>query len=97
MLTRCKAGMIIVTNRRFVRVQARQTLVGKLADHWARQAGSEDVLWTDWVRVQEGTVDMPGSPGCDVPQRHDTPPPVSYQRFPTVSILQILTSLRLAT
>ena len=67
--------MVIVTNRRFVRVQARQTLVGKLADYWASVApGKEETLWTDWVHVEEGTVDLPGVMG--LPPRPPTPPAV---------------------
>ncbi|KAJ7576715.1 AAA domain-containing protein, partial [Mycena floridula] len=34
MLTRCKAGMLIVTSRAFLRGSGRQTLLGKLAAFW---------------------------------------------------------------
>ncbi|KAI0737249.1 AAA domain-containing protein, partial [Daedaleopsis nitida] len=36
MLTRCKAGMVVVTNRRFLTGPGRETLLGGLAQRWAR-------------------------------------------------------------
>ncbi|TBU23034.1 AAA domain-containing protein, partial [Dichomitus squalens] len=34
MLTRCQAGMVVVTNRRFLLDGGRDTLLGKLARRW---------------------------------------------------------------
>ncbi|PIL32976.1 hypothetical protein GSI_05094 [Ganoderma sinense ZZ0214-1] len=69
MLTRCQAGMVIVTNRAFLCGPAQKTLLGKLADHWgslaagARPAGDspESAAWVDAMRVAEGTARLPGS------------------------------------
>lgn len=60
MLTRCKAGMTIVTNRAFLRNAGRPTLVGKLAESWEKQYSS---TWTDWTAVMNGRVSLPGAPG----------------------------------
>jgi len=63
MLTRCKSGMVIVTNRAFLRTAAAQsTLLGKLARYWETQRGQART-WTDWNLVAEKNADMPGAPG----------------------------------
>ncbi|KAI0090549.1 AAA domain-containing protein, partial [Irpex rosettiformis] len=61
MLTRCKAGMIIVTNAYFASYCAERTLLGKLTAHWGdlQPHGS---LWIDWRKIVEGSVDLPGAP-----------------------------------
>lgn len=70
MLTRCEAGMIIVTNRRFVEVGARDTLLGQLVDHW-RHEGAEEP-WTCSSLVAAGTAKLPGilSPQPVEPNEH---------------------------
>ena len=60
MLTRCKAGMVLVTQRTFLSGAARQTLLGKLASHWETIAGA-DAAWVDAMRVVEGTASLPGA------------------------------------
>jgi len=60
MLTRCKAGMVIVTNRVFLRTTSAQyTLLGRLAQYWAKRHG-ESNTWTDWKDVAELKANMPG-------------------------------------
>ena len=60
MLTRCKAGLVIVTNRVFLRTTGAQyTLLGSLAQYWAKRHG-ELKTWTDWKDVAELKADMPG-------------------------------------
>ena len=60
MLTRCRAGMIIVTNRVFLRTTSAQyTLLGGLARYWAKRHG-ESKTWTDWKDVVEQRANMPG-------------------------------------
>ncbi|EGO20328.1 hypothetical protein SERLADRAFT_400575, partial [Serpula lacrymans var. lacrymans S7.9] len=60
MLTRCKAGMVIVTNRMFLRNEAQETLVGKLARHWENTLG-EVKTWTNWRLVAEARASLPGA------------------------------------
>jgi len=60
MLTRCKMGMVIVTNRLFVQDGARSTLLGKLASYWSR--GHINDIWIDWRSVAQKGVDLPGFP-----------------------------------
>lgn len=59
MLTRCKKGMIIVTNQRFVFGSAKKTLLGKLAVYWAKQSPSSGI-WTDWRHVSARSANLPG-------------------------------------
>jgi hypothetical protein len=69
MLTRCKAGMVIVSNRVFLRTGSQRTLLGRLAQHWVKRHG-ESNTWTDWRDIAEMKADMPGAPG-----RHRAIPP----------------------
>ena len=47
MLTRCKKGMVIITNKIFIERSAERTLLGKLAQHWEARRLDEDI-WIDW-------------------------------------------------
>ncbi|KAI5119293.1 hypothetical protein M0805_008208 [Coniferiporia weirii] len=63
MLTRCRAGMIIISSKRFMRHSSVQkTLLGKLVAHWETQVGKPSI-WHDWRHVAEQKVDLPGAPG----------------------------------
>lgn len=62
MLTRCKTGLVVVTNREFIARGGRQTLLGKMAHHWEALAG-EGAAWTDWRAVMQETADLPGALG----------------------------------
>jgi hypothetical protein len=63
MLTRCKVGMVIVTNRVFVRTTGAQfTLLGELAQHWVKLRGGVNT-WIDWKDVAERKADVPGAYG----------------------------------
>ncbi|KAL6300813.1 hypothetical protein BKA93DRAFT_694435, partial [Sparassis latifolia] len=59
MFSRCKKGMVIVTNRTFLKTSGRGTLIAKLASHWERNYG-EQQTWADWTLVAEGRTHMPG-------------------------------------
>lgn len=59
MLTRCEAGMVIVSNKAFVCGAAKWTLLGKLAAHWAEHANAG--VWVDWRDVAARTADLPGA------------------------------------
>lgn len=60
MLTRCQIGMVIVTNRVFLRTTGAQfTLLGSLAQYWANRHGDLKT-WTDWKEIAELKADMPG-------------------------------------
>lgn len=69
MLTRCKAGLVIVTNRIFLRTTGAQyTLLGNLAHHWTQRHG-ESKTWKDWKGIAEHKANMPGAP---TPYRSNT-------------------------
>lgn len=78
MLTRCEAGMVIVTNRRFVEVGARDTLLGQLVDHWQHK-GAQD-LWTHSSLVANRTANMPGVPASRSVERQQQPKAESLRR-----------------
>jgi len=67
-LTRCKRGMVIVTNRNFLKTS--HTLLGELAYHWETTHG-QSKTWIDWRLVAEQKADLPGVRGhhrqADVP------------------------------
>ncbi|KAL5510974.1 hypothetical protein ACEPAG_3693 [Sanghuangporus baumii] len=61
MLTRCKAGMVIVTKREFTRHDSvRKTLFGKLALHWEEKVGRSST-WCKWIDVAERKALLPGA------------------------------------
>lgn len=63
MLTRCKAGLIIVTSRAFMKLRpVEDTLLGRLCAHWERMCG-HDGTWTDWRDVADVVADLPGVTG----------------------------------
>ena len=62
MLSRCRAGMVIVTNRAFLRTDGQHTMLGSLSKYWERLYG-ESKTWADWKLVAEQKADMPGAPG----------------------------------
>ncbi|KAH9921367.1 hypothetical protein B0H21DRAFT_200502 [Amylocystis lapponica] len=59
MLTRCQRGMVVVTNRDFLRGPGHDTLLGRLARHWEDERGST-ITWTDALALANRTADMPG-------------------------------------
>ena len=67
MLTRCRAGMVIVSQRAFVHGRGAPTLLGQLAEHWTSQPGEGEGegpvgAWVDAVDVLNGRARLPG---CD--------------------------------
>ncbi|TBU26536.1 hypothetical protein BD311DRAFT_631516, partial [Dichomitus squalens] len=60
MLTRCQTGMVIVTQRAFLRGSGRGTLLNRLALQWERRVG-EKVAWVDAMEVADGRAGLPGT------------------------------------
>lgn len=60
MLTRCRAGLVIVTSRSFLRGGGERTLLGELAKYWDDLCNSK-MKWPDWRLVAGANVDLPGS------------------------------------
>lgn len=57
-LTRCRKGMVIVTNKGFLQGLGKSTLLGKLCHVWSLNREA----WVDW-RIMLGTeVELPGIP-----------------------------------
>lgn len=84
MLTRCKAGMVIVANEPFVTTKARETLLGQMATFWTTSKKCRD--WISWKAVAQATANLPGSIGGNmspiVPQH--APRAVSQLASPAV-------------
>lgn len=69
MLTRCKEGMVIVTNKAFMQTRSVQnTLLGELCDFWGELAydGNGQSVWKNWRTIAEGKCNLPGVKGRDV-------------------------------
>lgn len=63
MLTRCQAGMVIVTNRQFLFTgSGRGTLLGMMAQHWERRLGRTQ-SWTTPSLISNQAIDLPGAQG----------------------------------
>ena len=60
MLTRCPAGMVLVTQRAFLRGAGRSTLLSRLAHQWEHRVG-EKAAWADAMDVANGRAALPGS------------------------------------
>ncbi|KAF5335473.1 hypothetical protein D9611_012174 [Ephemerocybe angulata] len=58
MLTRCKKGMVIVTNEAFL-LKGRDLLLRHLASHWERRYGHSKT-WVSWKDILDACVDVPG-------------------------------------
>jgi AAA domain len=69
-LTRCRKGMIIVTNKCFLQGAGKSTLLGKLNRAWSQHRDS----WIDWKAMLSDSehVELPGvslPPPIQLPQR----------------------------
>lgn len=64
MLTRCRAGLVVVTSKAFIKTRGGvHTLLGDLARHWQQHHEGQTDVWVDWKLVADGTANLPGSPG----------------------------------
>lgn len=109
LLTRCRKGLVIVSNRNFLDVNGggSQTLLGKLVAYYRFQHPSYD--WTDWRSISSASVDLPGVAAPNVVSKHNRsfssyPVPISVSvnmqrnpnRFAAFDISDINTFPRLA-
>ncbi|KAG8932861.1 hypothetical protein FRC02_000422 [Tulasnella sp. 418] len=70
MLTRCKRGMVIVSNKTFLQSSAKKTLLGEMERHWKTSWANAypsgpvgpgvNSHWIDWKKVAQGTARLPG-------------------------------------
>ena len=56
-LTRCRKGMVVVTDKGFLQGKGKKTLLGKLAHSWSNH---HDACWNDWNAVLNNSVALPG-------------------------------------
>ncbi len=57
-LTRCRKGMVIVTNKGFLQGSGKSTLLGKLCRFWSLKREA----WLDWRTMLGTEVELPGIP-----------------------------------
>ncbi|KAI0251232.1 hypothetical protein BJV78DRAFT_497009 [Lactifluus subvellereus] len=57
-LTRCRKGMVVVTNRSFLQGSGKSTLLGKLCYTWSEHRE----VWINWQTMLGMAVDLPGIP-----------------------------------
>jgi hypothetical protein len=57
-LTRCRKGMVVVTDKRFLQGAARNTLLGQLCRAWTQHRDA----WIDWKDMLSDSVALPGLP-----------------------------------
>lgn len=55
-LTRCRRGLIVVTNKNFLQSSGKSTLLGKLSHSWSLKREA----WLDWRTMLGTEVDLPG-------------------------------------
>jgi hypothetical protein len=58
-LTRCRKGMVVVTDKSFLQGKGKKTLLGQLCHTWSNH---HDACWNDWNAVLNNTVALPGLP-----------------------------------
>lgn len=83
-LTRCRMGMVVVTNKRFLRSAGSNTLLGQLCNSWSRHGDA----WIDWRTILSDSAVLPGLPAPPPkPLRRSVPTPApapvpTFQRPP---------------
>jgi len=58
-LTRCRKGMVVVTDKSFLQGAGRAILLGQLSHTWSRR---HDTYWIDWIAMLNNAVALPGLP-----------------------------------
>ena len=61
MLTRCKTGMVVVSNRLFLTKVGYQTLLGRMAAYWMNETKKMNFSpWAASVDIMNQSVNLPG-------------------------------------
>ncbi len=72
MLTRCKQGMVIVSQKAFLRMdEVRDTLLGEICSHWETKFGKKK-SWIGWNQVLNKTAVLPVKVKPQQKQQHLT-------------------------
>jgi len=61
-LTRCRKGLVVVTNKAFLQRLGRNTLLGQLCTAWSSPSSHRNDVWIDWKDMLSPglPVDLPG-------------------------------------
>jgi len=80
-LTRCRKGMVVVTDRLFLQGAGRSTLLGQLCHTWSQHRNA----WIEWKAMLNGSVALPGlsgSPSNTLQVSRVVPAPTSSRTAP---------------
>ena len=58
-MTRCRKGMVVVTDKSFLQGKGKKTLLGQLGRTWSNH---HDACWIDWKVVLNNAAALPGLP-----------------------------------
>ncbi|KAK7462128.1 hypothetical protein VKT23_007731 [Stygiomarasmius scandens] len=74
MLTRCKTGMVVVSNQLFLKNVGYQTLLGRMAAYWMNETKKMNFSpWAASVDIMNQSVNLPGAAGKNVRVRSALP------------------------
>jgi hypothetical protein len=81
-LTRCRKGMVVVTDKTFLQGKGKKMLLGQLCRTWSKHHYG---CWNDWKAVLNNSVALPGLPAPPSPSngtRSPGGPPTTPRRHP---------------
>jgi len=79
-LTRCRKGMVVVSNKYFLRSAGSSTLLGRLCNAWSQHSDA----WIDWKTVLNNSAMLPGllvPPSHPLRRAVPVPAPASVSTF----------------
>jgi hypothetical protein len=65
-LTRCRKGMVVVTDKNFLKGKGKKTLLGQLCSTWSKHHND---CWNDWNDVVNNSAPLPGLPAPSSPPK----------------------------
>jgi hypothetical protein len=80
-LTRCRKGMVVVTDKCFLQRAGRSMLLGKLCSTWSQH---HEACWIDWKAMLNNSVALPG-----LPQPLPPPIPLYGMLIPALAVQQL--------
>jgi hypothetical protein len=89
-LTRCRKGMIVVTNKCFLRSTGSSTLLSQLCNTWSQHSDA----WVDWKVILNDSAMLPGLPAPASASSFQRPPVPTKINEPTTRAVPRFTTSR---